>query len=148
MGFYPLVFYSKKVNVIPEALDAGVLPPLVLEKSPTVKQYLHFMGSSPNLDTVHHHFVLEDTEVLLDAPDVQYSFVLSFDVITRSSHQSITKKIRFNLVKFSFLRKDLDQSRHSLVEIILDLVFDDLVKNEDKNTGDTLYLGQAWLKGS
>lgn len=147
VGFYPLVFYSKKVNVIPEALNAGVLPPLVLEKAASLRNYFHFMGSNPNLDTVNHHFVLNDTQVLLDAPDVEYSFVLSFDVITRHSLFSPIPRIRFNLVRFSLLYKDVTNSSHFLVDVILDLVIDNLQKSFDPGTNDFYYLGQVWLKG-
>ena len=146
VGYYPLVFYSKKVNLIPEALGTGDLPPLVLQKTDTLLSYTQLMGSNLNMDALHQHFVLDNAELSPEVPDTRYSFGISFDLITRQS-QTETASARFNLVKLVLVSESSQGVSTELFSVVLDLVFDNITEHVDADTSSLYSLGDIYLRG-
>lgn len=145
IGHYPLALYSHKVNVIPEALDAGFLPPLVLQKSGPGAPYIQLMGSSPNLDSSEYNFELGNTDVLLDSPDSHYSFALYFDLVSRRSQDGRLPDVRFNLFKFTLLCKDAAGSESRLLFVSFDVIFSEIQEYIEFDSSEVYYTGNLYI---
>ena len=140
-----MVFYTTKVNVVPEVLDKRVLGPLYLDSLASVKPYLHLMGMSSNANTVNRWFTLPEKELLTDAPEQVFTFFVSFDMITRNSFDVEFPSARFNLVKYSMLARDSNGKLKTLLEFTIDVVFDNI--SETTVAGEPIKIGTVKLVG-
>ena len=145
--------------MIPEASAKGQLPPLILQRTDQLSEYMRFMGSSPNLDTENHHFVLDYTEICLDTPDLRYSFSIYFDLITRANSESPIPDARFNLAQLTLVYTTPDNIQEELLTVTWDLVFHSIQQYFSPgigisgietlcNTAGFYYLGVVSVRGA
>ena len=145
LGYYPLVFYSKRTQVIPEASNSKTLPPLVLINTSKSSEYLHFWGQTPNTDFKFTNFVLEATELSLGTPEECVSFFFYFDLISKSNNFYLDKFVRFNIGKLSLKYVDSSDSQKTLFTLILDVAFQSSGKTLAKNGVDLVHKGTLKL---
>jgi hypothetical protein len=144
IGHYPLILYSKKTHIIPEAANKGILPPLVLTKDNDPDNATYLMGSNLNVDTMHQHFVLDSTEVLLDVPEMVYSFHLYFDMITRNTDFFNYNGYQFKIMDFFLFSKNELDEETELMKVGVFVKVDDLdqiTKDGHKIHSGMIYIG-------
>ena len=121
LGYYPLVFYSRKTMVVPDFSGRKVLPPLVLAQDAAIRSFLQFMGSTPNVDSTKQNFVLAEGAEVPDVPVWIRSYSLGFDILARKHCKKLTEWSRFNLVEFDLHHKTALSADAELLSVSADL---------------------------
>jgi hypothetical protein len=128
VAFYPIIYYSKKEHVIPEALNQMIMPPLTLTKTSMASPYLRFKGSNMNFDGKEMYFVLNDVEVFKDMPYCDYSFVMSFDYLVSSYRTEYLDK-KFNLLHFYLINAPLIGNKETVSRVSVDIAITNITLN-------------------
>lgn len=130
LGYYPLLYYSSKTHVIPEALNKGELPPLFLVQSFDLSESLKFVGSNMNVDTLLHHFMLGTREIPLDVPENTYCFHMYFDMITRNTEWADYKGYAFHVMEVTLFGKNMLNLDIEIAKFSISIRFTDISRND------------------
>jgi hypothetical protein len=144
LGYYPVMLYSGKVHVIPEALNKGILPPLILVNRSDASLHMKYMGSNMDYDQKKIYFSIPNMPIVKDVPPMDYNFVMTFDMIINELRQdSDLNDKRFNLIHFYLNKKTF----YGVVENLTTVSIDLFLKNFGKVTenGSTYYTGDVEL---
>ena len=133
IGYYPLLLYSNKSNIIPETLNRNILPPLVLQKSTDFSEFVHFMGNTLSAKNANQHFSLKDVKVSKDLPEVSYTFHLTYDMITQNDINQFFPDTKFHLFTFYFKYK---KSKEELKRYQFDVkvIFENILSSTSDKT--------------
>lgn len=146
LGYYPLALYSRQSLVVPDLSGSGALQPLVLESAPSLEGFLRFAGSSPNIDSKRHNFVLDRVEIPRDVPMWRQSLYFYFDLLAIRFEPRLGDWTRFNVARVELGYLTTGQSGVGLVALDVDLAY--------KSTGsqtlptdpaETLHSGQLQI---
>jgi hypothetical protein len=148
LGYYPLIFYDQRMNVIPNFSRNPELPPFSISRVNDADKYLQLLGGSINVDNKTHNFEVGPIKVQSDYPVFSKTLALQFDVLSQEDLSKLGEGVRFNLfeVKISETKNQNDQS---LASISIGLLFTGTAPSEipNKINGETQIIINSIING-
>jgi hypothetical protein len=75
------------------------------------------MGSNLDIDAVHQHFILDKTEININAPEKWLMFHMYLDIISQDKDWNLTQKYQFGIMDFYFVQVDSSGNESTFFEV-------------------------------